>query len=214
MNKAEHLPTHLALALISMGRCQRSHQRMAVPPPAESRPHLLPYTSLSVAGERGSTRPCGPVPRRQPGGRGTRACRPRRSGLQPRAIFSVERAKNPNQGNLISEATTSSLKMQSDARKTRKLNDSSASVSAVGLTPYLKQSFDTQEIVGWMEEDGEAPRARWGSPCRCDRAVSATRPGMFVNKDTEPRRHRVFLFQPTVYLRRNVIGIILHFQVR
>jgi hypothetical protein len=39
-------------------------------------------------------------------------------------------------------------------------------------------------------------------------------PGMFVNEDTEPRKHIVLLFHPVVYLQRNDIGIILHFQVR
>ena len=55
---------------------------------------------------------------------------------------------------------------------------------------------------------------RWGFSCRSNRAILAMRPGMFVNKDTELRQHLGFLFQLIVYLQRNVIGIILHFQVR
>lgn len=55
---------------------------------------------------------------------------------------------------------------------------------------------------------------RWGFSCRSNPAILAMRPGMFVNKDTELRQHVGVLFQPIVYLQRNVIGIILHFQAR
>lgn len=48
------------------------------------------------------------------------------------------------------------------------------------------------------------------------RAISTVRfssASWHVNKDTERRQHIVFLLQCVVYLQRNVIGIILHFQV-
>ena len=105
----------------------------------------------------------------------------------------------------------SSLKMQSDAREASQWNCSNASILTKGLIAYLKQCSDTQEIiVRWI--GGSC--VRWGSSCHSNRAILAMRPGMFVNKDTELRKHIRFLFQPIVYLQRNVIGIIFHFQVR
>lgn len=113
----------------------------------------------------------------------------------------------------ISDHNVSSLKMQSEAREASQRNCNNASILTKGLIAYLKQCSDTQEIGG-SEEAGEPPCARWGSSCHSNRAILEMRPGMFVNKDTELRQHIRFLFQPIVYLQRNVIGIILHFQVR
>lgn len=104
-----------------------------------------------------------------------------------------ERAKHLNQENLVSQATVSSLKMQSNAREASKLNHSNASISTMGFIPHVKRCFDTQEIVRWMEDAREPPCARWGFSCRFNCAILAMHPGMFVNKDTEPRQHSVFV---------------------
>lgn len=86
--------------------------------------------------------------------------------------------------------------------------------------PYLERGSDARETARWMMDGGRRggpprpAREPGASAPRSGRAVSATRPGVLVNKDAEPGRRGVFLLRLAVRLRRNVTGIVLHFQVR